>query len=73
MTVGAALPDGAHRRLEKSHHLAASLSHVETRQVRNDFSFRWYGELYRILPGAVVSRLRGADVRVERRDISTLP
>ena len=34
LTVEAANPDDAHRRLEKSHNLAASLSHVETRQVR---------------------------------------
>lgn len=67
LTVEAAHADDAHRRLEKSHCLAASLSHVETRQVRNDFSFRWHGELYRILPDAVVRRLRGANVRVERR------
>src|SRR5690242_11438163 len=39
MTVEAANADDAHRRLEKSHSLAASLSHVETRQVRNDYSF----------------------------------
>ena len=34
MTVEAANADDAHRPLEKSHNLAASLSHVETRQVR---------------------------------------
>jgi len=39
MTVEAANPDDAHRPLEKSHNLAASLSHVETRQVRNDYTF----------------------------------
>src|SRR6266849_10473687 len=38
LTAEAANPDDAHRRLEKSHHLAASLSHVETRQVRNDYT-----------------------------------
>jgi hypothetical protein len=67
LTVEAAHPDDAHRRLEKSHHLAASLSYVETRQVRNDYTFRWSGQLYRILPDAVVSGLRGANVRVEWR------
>jgi DNA-binding Lrp family transcriptional regulator len=67
LTVEPASSDDAHRPLEKSHNLAASLSHVETRQVRNDYTFRWYGELYRILPGAVVSGLRGANVRVEWR------
>src|SRR5436190_15603010 len=38
MTVAPANPDDAHRRLEKSHHLAASLSHVDTRQVRSDYT-----------------------------------
>ena len=39
-------PDDAHRPLEKSHNLAASLSHVETRQVRSDYTLRWDGKLY---------------------------
>ena len=63
----AANPDDAHRPLDKSHNLAASLSHVETRQVRNDYTLRWDGELYQIEPQAVVSGLRGANVRVEQR------
>jgi len=67
MTVEAANPDNAHRPLEKSHHLAASLSHVETRQVRNDYTFPWDGKFYQIERQAVVSGLRGAKVRIERR------
>lgn len=67
MTVEAANPDDAHRQLEKSHNLAASLSHVETRQVRNDYTLRWDGKLYQIERQAVVSGLRGANVRVEMR------
>jgi len=67
MTVEAAHPDDAHRRLEKSHHLAASLSHVETRQVRPDYTLRWDGKLYQIERQAVVTGLRGANVRVEQR------
>jgi hypothetical protein len=67
MTVEAAHPDDAHRRLEKSHNLAATLSHVETRQVRPDYTLRWDGKLYQIERQAVVTGLRGADVRVERR------
>jgi hypothetical protein len=35
LTVEPASPDDAHRPLGKSHNLAASLSHVETRQVEN--------------------------------------
>jgi transposase InsO family protein len=38
LTVDPAHRDDAHRRLEKSHDLAASLSHVEMRQVRPDFT-----------------------------------
>jgi transposase-like protein len=67
LTVEAANHDDAHRRLEKSHHLAASLSYVETRQVRPDYTLRWDGRLYQIARSAVVSGLRGAPVRVEGR------
>ena len=72
LTVEPASPDDAHRRLEKSHNLAASLSHVETRQVRNDYTFRWAGQLYQIGRAAVVSGMRGAAVRVEQRLDGTL-
>jgi hypothetical protein len=67
LTVEAAHPDDAHRPLDKSHNLAASLSYVETRQVRNDYTLRWDGKLYQIAREAVVSGLRGANVRVEKR------
>jgi hypothetical protein len=67
MTVQAANGDDAHRRLEKTHRLAASLSHVETRQVRPDYTLRWDGKLYQIERRAVTTGLRGADVRVEQR------
>jgi hypothetical protein len=67
LTVEAANSDDAHRPLEKSHNLAASLSHVETRQVRPDYTLRWNGKLYQIDRQAVVRGLRGADVRVEQR------
>ena len=67
MTVEAANPDDAHRPLEKSHNLAASLSHVETRQVRNDYTLQWEGGLYQIERQAITTGLRGANVRVEQR------
>jgi hypothetical protein len=67
LTVEAAHADDAHRPLEKSHNLSASLSHVETRQVRNDYTLRWNGALYQIERQAVTTGLRGADVRVEKR------
>ena len=67
LTVEPAKADNAHRPLEKSHNLAVSLSHVEMRQVRNDYTLRWDGKLYQIGHQAVTSGLRGAAVRVERR------
>ncbi|MGH9722625.1 MAG: ISNCY family transposase [Bryobacteraceae bacterium] len=67
LTVEAANPDDAHRLLDQSHNLAASLSHVETRQVRNDYTLRWDGALYQIEREAIASGLRRANVRVEKR------
>lgn len=67
LTVEPISADDAHRPLEKTHNLAASLSYVETRQVRNDYTFRWEGDLYQIKQSSVVSGMRGAAVRVERR------
>jgi hypothetical protein len=67
LTVEAASPDDAHRPLDKSHNLAASLSHVETRQVRPDYTLRLGGKLYEIQRQALSPGLRGADVRVEQR------
>src|SRR5215470_1115226 len=67
MTADAANPDDAHRPLHKCHDLAASLSHVETRQVRNDYTLRWDGKLYQIERPAITTGLRQANVRVERR------
>jgi transposase len=72
MTVEAASADDAHRPLEKSHSLAASLSYVETRQVRPDYTLRWDGQLYQIERQAVTSGLRRATVRVEQRLDGTL-
>jgi transposase len=67
MTVEAAHSDNAHRPLDKSHSLEASLSHVEMRQVRNDYTIPVDGELYQIERKTVVSGLRKASVRVEKR------
>jgi transposase InsO family protein len=67
LTVEAQNSDDAHRPLEKNHNLAASLSNVETRQIRNDYTFRWEGSLYQIERTAIVHGMRGADVRVEKR------
>src|SRR5664279_4011532 len=67
MTVEPAHPDDAHRPLDKSQSLEASLSHVETRQVRNNYTIPLDGESYQIEKKAVVSGLRKASVRVEKR------
>jgi DNA-binding Lrp family transcriptional regulator len=67
LTAEAAHPDDAHRPLDQNHHLAASLSRVETRQVRNDYTLRWGGKLYQIQRQAVTTGLRRANVRVEQR------
>ena len=60
-------PDDTHRALDQNHILAASLSHVEMRQVRNDYTLRWDGKLYQIERSAVSPGLRGAEVRIEQR------
>ena len=67
LTVVPGHADNAHRALDKSHSLAASLSQVETRQVRNDYTLRFEAELYQIERKAIVTGLRGANVRVEKR------
>ena len=72
LTVEPANSDDAHRLLEKSHSLAASLSHVESRQVRPDYTLRLDAKLYQIERRAITPGLRGADVRVEQRLDGTL-
>jgi transposase len=67
LTVAPANGDDAHRPLEKGHNLAATLSHVESRQVRNDYTLKWDGKLYQIGREAITAGLRRANVRVEQR------
>jgi transposase InsO family protein len=67
LTVEPANADDAHRPLDKSQSLAVSLSRVETRQVRNDYTLRFDGAFYQIARQAIVGGLRGANVRVEQR------
>jgi len=67
MTVAPANPDDAHRPMDRSHNLAASLSHVETRQVKPDYTFSWHGERWLIDRADIVAGMRGAVLRVERR------
>jgi transposase len=67
LTVLPAHVDDAHRRLGKEHNLAATLSHVEQRQVSTDYTVRYQGKLYRIERKDVRVGLRGSRVRVEQR------
>jgi hypothetical protein len=46
LTVQPATAEDAHRPLGKEHDLAATLSHVEQRQVTNDYTVRWDGKFY---------------------------
>ena len=57
-----------HRRMDPSHHLASSLSHVETRQIHHtNYTFRVDGAVYRIKRQGIVTGLRGATIRVVKR------
>jgi hypothetical protein len=67
LTVEPANSDEAHRKLDKGNNLAASLSHVETRQVRNNYTIRIDSEFYQIEHSSIAAGLRKANVRVEKR------
>jgi len=64
--------DDAHRPLEKHHDLAAILSHVESRQVKNDYTIQFDGKIYGIDRADISTGLRGAAVRVEQRRDGTV-
>jgi transposase len=72
LTVVPACCDDAHRPLGKEHNLAASLSHVETRQVAHDYTIRFGNRLYQIQRADIRAGLRGGTVRVEKRLDGTL-
>jgi hypothetical protein len=67
LAVVPASADDAHRPLEKQHDLAAILSHVESRQVENDYKIGLDKKVYKIDRQDICLGLRGADVRVEKR------
>lgn len=62
----------AHRPLRPEHNLAAALSHVDTRQVGNDYTFRWESRIWQIARADIRTGLRGATVRVEQRLDATM-
>jgi hypothetical protein len=67
LVVLPANPTDAHRPLGAGHDLAATLSHVETRQITNDYTIQFQGAKYQMVSSAIRPRMRGAAVRVEKR------
>jgi hypothetical protein len=71
-TVAARQPADAHRRLGREHDLAAILSQVESRVVKNDYTLRLEGRSYRIAREGITAGLRGSRVRMEQRRDGTI-
>ena len=67
LTVPPATTEDAHRRLGKEHDLVAILSHVEKREVTNDYTIRYDGKFYQIDRRDVRAGMRRAMIRVEQR------
>lgn len=67
LVVAPANPTDAHRCLGPEHNLPAALSHVEHRQVNNDYTMQLGGKFYQIQREGVCPGLRGAVVRIEQR------
>jgi hypothetical protein len=67
LTVKASNPTDAHRPLEKSQDLAAILSHIESRQVTNDYTVRYEGKVFQIDRKDIRVGMRKATVLVEAR------
>jgi hypothetical protein len=67
LIVDAAGADDAHRPLDQTHCLAASLSYVETRQVNNAYTLQFDSKIYQIARSDIRAGLRQASVRVEVR------
>jgi len=66
-TVQPAHQVDAHRPLGKQHDLASILSHVEYRVIRDDYTIRYDGRLYRLEREQVGPGLKKQGVRVEHR------
>ncbi|HEX4580795.1 MAG TPA: ISNCY family transposase [Acidobacteriaceae bacterium] len=67
LTVPPADAADAHRPLGKDHDLTAILSHVEPRQVANDYTVRYRGRIFQIHRQDIRVGMRKAMVRVEER------
>jgi biotin operon repressor len=72
LAVQATDPADAHRPLGKEHDLAAILSHVEQRQVTNDYTVRYDAKAYQIDRRDIRTGMRKAWVRVEERLDATI-
>jgi DNA-binding Lrp family transcriptional regulator len=59
--------EDAHRPLGREHDLAAILSHIEVREVLNDYTVRYQGKLYQIDRRDIQVGMRKAKVQVEVR------
>jgi hypothetical protein len=71
-TVAPQNEEDTHRPLEQHHDLAAILSHVESRQVKNDYTIQFDGKIYGIERADISAGLRNAVVRVEQRRDGTV-
>ena len=67
LVVEPATAEDAHRRLSERYDLAASLSCVETRQVKPDYTIQIDRRRYQIERTNICAGLRSAQVRVEKR------
>jgi len=67
LTVLPAHAADAHRPLGAEHDLAAVLCQVHTRQVANDYTFRFLGHRYQIARDSIRAGLRERAVRIEQR------
>ena len=67
LTVLPANAADAHRPLGAEHDLAAVLCQVHTRQVANDYTFRFLGHRYQIARDSIRAGLRERAVRIEQR------
>jgi len=71
-TVQAASETDAHRPLGKTLSLESTLSHMEQRQVMNDYTVAWEGRRWQIPKAAVQPGLRRSSIRIESRLDGTL-
>jgi hypothetical protein len=67
LAVPAVNTDDAHRPLQATHSLPASLSYVESRRVANDYTIQFDNKTYQFAKTEIRPGLRGAKVRVEIR------